>query len=152
MCGLVAGLLCLFGPTGPIDSHSITPTQFHWNDYSDHGYITALQELQGLQREGLISVLGLCNFDAIRMDQICTTLGPRSIVSNQIQVRSVGFLPRQLQWLRETCPMIVCLFFILYVIYVSYFFLLYTSRMVFLDPNCSRSSSSRSLTLGHCMG
>jgi diketogulonate reductase-like aldo/keto reductase len=62
------------------------PIQFHWNDYSDSGYITALHHLQDLQREGLISALGLCNFDAIRMDEICTTLGPRSIVSNQIQV------------------------------------------------------------------
>lgn len=65
----------------------ITSVQFHWNDYSDFGYITALQHLQDLQREGLISALGLCNFDAIRMDEICTTLGPHSIVSNQVQVR-----------------------------------------------------------------
>lgn len=74
----------------------MTPTQFHWNDYFDSRYIIALQQLQDLQREGLISALGLCNFDAIRMDEICTTLGPRSIVSNQIQVRSdkVSFLPR----------------------------------------------------------
>ena len=72
-----------------IDSRSLTTSiQFHWNDYSDPGYITALQQLQDLQREGLISALGLCNFDTIRMDEICTTLGPRSIVSNQIQVRS----------------------------------------------------------------
>ena len=65
---------------------AIISIQFHWNDYSDPGYITALQILQDLQREGLISALGLCNFDTIRMDEICTTLGPRSIVSNQIQV------------------------------------------------------------------
>jgi len=77
----------------PIDftlSHNTHPIQFHWNDYSDSGYITALQRLQDLQREGLISALGLCNFDTIRMDEICTTLGPRSIVSNQVQVRSDG--------------------------------------------------------------
>lgn len=61
--------------------------QFHWNDYSNPAYITALQQLQDLQKEGLISALGLCNFDAIRMDEVCTTLGPGSIVSNQVQVR-----------------------------------------------------------------
>jgi len=95
----------------PIDPRSPTTfIQFHWNDYSDSGYITALQLLQDLQREGLISALGLCNFDAIRMDEICTTLGPHSIVSNQIQVRFNG--PRsfhrfpwrnQLQPSHDTC-------------------------------------------------
>ena len=70
--------------------------KFHWNDYSERGYITALQRLQDLQREGLISALGLCNFDTIRVDEICTILGPRSIVSNQIQVRQTGpVLPRR---------------------------------------------------------
>ena len=78
---------------GPIDSlTSETPTQFHWNDYSDRGYMTALELLQDLQREGQISALGLCNFDTIRMDEICTTLGQDSIVSNQVQVRSLDSL------------------------------------------------------------
>ena len=79
-----------------IDLHPpITSIKFHWNDYSDNGYITALQQLQVLQGEGLITALGLCNFDAKRMDEICTILGPRSIVSNQIQVRldRASFLP-----------------------------------------------------------
>ena len=79
--------LCKIFPSWPCAYRS-AHIQFHWNDYSDPGYITALQLLQDLQREGLISALGLCNFDTIRMDEICTTLGPRSIVSNQIQVRS----------------------------------------------------------------
>lgn len=58
--------------------------------------MTALRLLQDLQREGLISTLGLCNFDAIHMDGICTTLGPASIVSNQVQVRSksISIFPR----------------------------------------------------------
>ena len=61
--------------------------QFHWQDYSDKGYLTALQVLQDLQHEGLISAVGLCNFDAIRTDEICTQLGPGFIVSNQVQVK-----------------------------------------------------------------
>ncbi|EDR02627.1 uncharacterized protein LACBIDRAFT_308315 [Laccaria bicolor S238N-H82] len=60
--------------------------QFHWQDYSDKGYLTALNELHVLKEEGLISAIGLCNFDAIRTDEICTVLGRGAIVSNQVQV------------------------------------------------------------------
>jgi len=62
-------------------------SQFHWQDYSDKGYLTALQILQDLQNEGLIRAVGLCNFDTIRTDEICAQLGPGFIVSNQVQVR-----------------------------------------------------------------
>lgn len=61
--------------------------QFYWQDYSDKGYLTALQVLQDLQHEGLISAVGICNFDAVRTDEICTQLGPGFIVSNQVPVR-----------------------------------------------------------------
>lgn len=60
--------------------------QFHWQDYSDKNYLTALRQMQVLQREGKIVTIGLCNFDAIRTDEICTELGPGAIVSNQVQV------------------------------------------------------------------
>lgn len=60
--------------------------QFHWNDYSDKGYLTALSHLCDLKMEGVISAIGLCNFDTIRTDEICTQLGPGAIVSNQVQV------------------------------------------------------------------
>ncbi|KAF9791300.1 NADP-dependent oxidoreductase domain-containing protein [Thelephora terrestris] len=76
-----------------MQSDCVDLLQFHWNDYSDHGYIVALQLLQDLQREGLITALGLCNFDAIRMDEICTTLGPDSIVSNQVQFSLIDTRP-----------------------------------------------------------
>jgi hypothetical protein len=36
--------------------------------------------------EGLISAVGLVNFDTIRTDEICTQLGHGAIVSNQVQV------------------------------------------------------------------
>ena len=104
--------------------------QFHWNDYSDPGYMTALQLLRDLQREGLILALGLCNFDTIRMDQICTTLGPGSIVSNQIQVRFnlVLFLNCNLRQLRNALSVAV------------YFLILCITRHVLSPVRCSGRS------------
>lgn len=62
--------------------------------------MTALRHLQDLQAEGKIINIGLCNFDTIRTDEICTSLGPGSIVSNQIQVRSQAAFDRscELTW------------------------------------------------------
>ncbi|KAJ6494269.1 NADP-dependent oxidoreductase domain-containing protein [Mycena sanguinolenta] len=62
-------------------------------DYSDKGYITALEILNDLRGEGLISTIGLCNFDTIRADEICTQLGPGIIVSNQIQFSLIDTRP-----------------------------------------------------------
>ncbi|KAG8215545.1 hypothetical protein J3R82DRAFT_9207 [Butyriboletus roseoflavus] len=70
-------------------SQSVDLLQFHWQDYTDKGYLTALQILQDLQHEALISAVGLCNFDAIHTDEICTQLGPGFIVSNQVQVKTL---------------------------------------------------------------
>ncbi|KAH7909488.1 NADP-dependent oxidoreductase domain-containing protein [Hygrophoropsis aurantiaca] len=72
---------------------SVDLLQFHWQDYSDLGYINALQILQDLQAEGLIKTVGLCNFDAKRTEQICTTLGPGFIVSNQVQFSLIDTRP-----------------------------------------------------------
>jgi diketogulonate reductase-like aldo/keto reductase len=60
--------------------------KFYWQDYSDPGYLTALHILHDLQTEGLISAIGITNFDAVRTDQICTQLGPGVILTNQVQV------------------------------------------------------------------
>jgi len=48
--------------------------------------MVALHHLRDLKDEGRITAIGLCNFDTIRADEICTTLGPGAIVSNQVQV------------------------------------------------------------------
>ena len=64
----------------------LTDHQFHWQDYSDPLYITVLEQLATLKDEGYITAIGLCNFDAIRTDQICTHLGQGVVVSNQVQV------------------------------------------------------------------
>ncbi|EGN92064.1 hypothetical protein SERLA73DRAFT_191639 [Serpula lacrymans var. lacrymans S7.3] len=99
---------CVFRPTVPsraivesavrermqrMRSTSVDLLQFHWQDYSDKAYLTALQILQDLQHEGLISAVGLCNFDAIRTDEICTQLGPGFIVSNQVQFSLIDTRP-----------------------------------------------------------
>ncbi|KAJ7113167.1 Aldo keto reductase [Mycena epipterygia] len=57
--------------------------QFHWQDYDNHDYIQALEILSQLQTQGLIAAIGLCNFDAVRTDEICTRF-PGMIVSNQV--------------------------------------------------------------------
>ncbi|KII83693.1 hypothetical protein PLICRDRAFT_46832 [Plicaturopsis crispa FD-325 SS-3] len=67
--------------------------QFHWQNYADPGYLPALQILHEMQNEGHISAIGLCNFDAVRTDEICTTLGPGVIVSNQVQFSVIDTRP-----------------------------------------------------------
>ncbi|KAI0093197.1 Aldo/keto reductase [Irpex rosettiformis] len=74
-------------------SRAVDLLQFHWQDYSDKGYITALRHMQDLQEEGKIINIGLCNFDTIRTDEICASLGPGSIVSNQIQFSLIDTRP-----------------------------------------------------------
>jgi len=75
--------------------------QFHWQDYSDKGYMTALEILRELQHENLVATIGLCNFDAARTDQICTQLGPGSVVSNQVQFSLIDIRP--LHGLADVC-------------------------------------------------
>ena len=65
----------------------IDGVQFHWHDYSDKGYLAALRHLLDLKQEGLISNIGLVNFDTIRVDEICVQLGPGAIATHQVQVR-----------------------------------------------------------------
>ncbi|PIL34107.1 hypothetical protein GSI_03818 [Ganoderma sinense ZZ0214-1] len=67
--------------------------QFHWQDYSDTNYLKALHHLKDLQSEGKIELIGLCNFDSAVMDEICTELGPGTIVSNQVQFSLVDIRP-----------------------------------------------------------
>jgi aryl-alcohol dehydrogenase-like predicted oxidoreductase len=53
-----------------------------------------LSHLNELRKGGHIRAIGLCNFDTIHTDEICTQLGPGVIVSNQVQVRSrFDFVP-----------------------------------------------------------
>ncbi|CAE6427336.1 unnamed protein product [Rhizoctonia solani] len=67
--------------------------QFHWQNYDDKAYLDALDHLRDLQSEGVITAIGLCNFDSIRTDEICTHLGKGSIVSNQVQFSLIDVRP-----------------------------------------------------------
>lgn len=67
--------------------------QFHWQNYEDKAYLQALTHLRDLQAEGVITAIGLCNFDTIRTDEICTYLGPGAIVSNQVQFSLIDTRP-----------------------------------------------------------
>jgi diketogulonate reductase-like aldo/keto reductase len=61
------------------------PSKFHWQDYANDSYIQAIEILSQLKAEGLISAIGLCNFDSVRTEAICTQVSG-VIVSNQVQV------------------------------------------------------------------
>ena len=65
--------------------------QFHWWDYSDDGYLEALDHLADLQREGKIRHLALTNFDTERLRIIADHGVP--IVSNQVQYSLVDRRP-----------------------------------------------------------
>ncbi len=56
--------------------------QFHWWDYLEPGYISAMESLAALREEGLIGELGLTNFDTAHA-RILLSLG-LPIVSNQV--------------------------------------------------------------------
>ncbi|KAJ7728514.1 NADP-dependent oxidoreductase domain-containing protein [Mycena metata] len=99
---------CVFKPTIPsravveaavrerlarMQTEHVDLLQFHWQDYADKGYLTALEILDDLRGEGLVSAIGLCNFDTIRTDEICTQLGPGIIVSNQVQFSLIDTRP-----------------------------------------------------------
>ncbi|KAJ6534145.1 NADP-dependent oxidoreductase domain-containing protein [Mycena capillaripes] len=99
---------CVFKPTIPsravveaavrerlarMQTDHVDLLQFHWQDYSEKGYISALEIMNDMRGEGLIRAIGLCNFDAIRTDEICTQLGPGVIVSNQVQFSLIDTRP-----------------------------------------------------------
>ncbi|KAJ7511002.1 Aldo keto reductase [Mycena galericulata] len=74
--------------------------QFHWQNYANHDYIQALEILVQLQTQGLISAIGLCNFDAVRTEEICVRF-PSVIVSNQVPFSVID--TRALYALAEVC-------------------------------------------------
>jgi len=73
-----------------LSEHTLNHPQVYWQDYSDHGYMSSLQHLADLKEEGHISAIGLCNFDTVHTDEICTRLGSGVVVSNQVQVSTLG--------------------------------------------------------------
>jgi aryl-alcohol dehydrogenase-like predicted oxidoreductase len=70
---------------------SLDLLQFHWWDYEDERYLTALGHLADLQREGWIKHLALTNFDTQHLRTIIGRGIP--IVSNQVQYSIVDRRP-----------------------------------------------------------
>ena len=66
-----------------MDLKTIDLLQFHWWDYNDANYLTALEHLSELRDEGKIKHVGLTNFDTERM-QVMLDHGLK-LVSNQVQ-------------------------------------------------------------------
>ncbi|KAG8761761.1 hypothetical protein FRC11_013245 [Ceratobasidium sp. 423] len=98
---LVYGTASLCFPLTTLSiAHSISPGlyfnsphQFHWQNYDDKAYLDALDHLRDLQSERVITSIGLCNFDSIRTDEICTHLGKGVVVSNQVQFSLIDVRP-----------------------------------------------------------
>jgi aryl-alcohol dehydrogenase-like predicted oxidoreductase len=70
---------------------SLDLLQFHWWDYEDERYLSALGHLADLQREGHIKHLALTNFDTQHLRTITERGIP--IVSNQVQYSIVDRRP-----------------------------------------------------------
>jgi aryl-alcohol dehydrogenase-like predicted oxidoreductase len=68
--------------------------QFHWWDYQDKNYLKAIQFLDELREEGIISTLGLTNFDTIHLEEFLK-MGI-NIISNQVQYSLIDRRPEQL--------------------------------------------------------
>ena len=76
-----------------MDVEALDLLQFHWWEYRDLNYLTALKYLAKLQEQGLIRHLALTNFDTERL-RIITDYGIR-VVSNQVQYSLIDRRPAQ---------------------------------------------------------
>jgi len=65
--------------------------QFHWGDYSNLEYITALKHMQDLQTEGKILHLGLTNFNTKHLKNIVEN--KIKIASNQVSYSIIDWRP-----------------------------------------------------------
>lgn len=68
--------------------------QLHWWDYRDGRYLDAADNLLRLAREGLVSRIGLTNFDTMRLRQLVERGIP--VVSNQVQYSILDTRPRRM--------------------------------------------------------
>ena len=80
---------------------SLDLLQFHWWDYADERYLSALDHLTELQHKGEIKHLGLTNFDTGHLRTIIDRGIP--VVSNQVQYSVVDRRPavRMAEFCRE---------------------------------------------------
>jgi aryl-alcohol dehydrogenase-like predicted oxidoreductase len=74
-----------------MDSESLDLLQFHWWDYENEQYLSALENLVQLQQSGKIKHLALTNFDTLHLQRIIEHGIP--IVSNQVQYSLIDRRP-----------------------------------------------------------
>lgn len=72
-----------------MSAETVDLLQFHWQDYSDHQYILALQLIQQDER---VRYLGLCNFDTKRLQEVIEN--GIDVVTNQVQFSLIDARPR----------------------------------------------------------
>ena len=77
-----------------MDTESLDLLQFHWWDYDNEQYLTALDYLAELQLAGQIKHLALTNFDSAHLQRILEHGIP--IVSNQVQYSLIDRRPEVL--------------------------------------------------------
>ncbi len=75
-----------------MDLKTLDLIQFHWWDYNDTNYLSALDHLSDLRDEGKIKHVGLTNFDTERM-QIMLDHSLK-LVSNQVQYSLIDLRPQ----------------------------------------------------------
>jgi len=80
---------------------SLDMVQFHWWDYSNKNYLTALKNMQQLQKKGLIKHLSLTNFDSQRVEEIVKS--GVTLATNQVQFSVVDNRPEKK--MAEVCKM-----------------------------------------------
>lgn len=71
-----------------INASMVDLLQFHWQDYNDHQYVEASKLLADHPQ---VRMLGLCNFDTQRMDEILAS--GVEVVSNQVQFSLIDLRP-----------------------------------------------------------
>ena len=74
-----------------MDVETLDLLQFHWWDYDDENYLSALTYLAELREAGKLRHLGLTNFDTEHLSRI--TNAGISIVSNQVQFSLIDRRP-----------------------------------------------------------
>ncbi|KAF8315289.1 NADP-dependent oxidoreductase domain-containing protein [Cantharellus anzutake] len=69
--------------------------QVHWQHYDNLDYLNVFRYLVDIKRDGKLKVraLGLVNFDSHHVNEICETIGPGELLTNQVQFSLIDVRP-----------------------------------------------------------
>ncbi|KAF8325076.1 NADP-dependent oxidoreductase domain-containing protein [Cantharellus anzutake] len=69
--------------------------QVHWQHYDNSDYVNVFRYLVDIKRDGELKVraLGLVNFDSQHVNEICETIGPGELLTNQVQFSLIDVRP-----------------------------------------------------------